>query len=310
MLKKNILLLYITTLTLHGISQSCSFSGGLQNGFWKNDFLIHVEAGLYSNQPGTTNISYNMDDGTWEYGPIIEHYYVNKRIYNISIHIEHITPIDSSGVIIGYDTCYINMPVSFSNVPLYPGSDPCPAYFGLRSVQDYPNPSFDFEAILMGSEGHATLFEWDYGDGNTFSGLGGNGSHPSHTYPSPGNYTVTVDAYDTIKYNGTSVDTICHYSQSRLITVLDPSISIEEIKLNNFKLFPNPSDGIIHIQSTIALNNFKASVLSLNGKTIKVIDNLSAKKINIQDLNKGFYILNVQEKNNLSQSIQIKFIKQ
>ena len=69
-------------------------------------------------------------------------------------------------------------------------TDPLPvstAEFNIASIAPEVNVEVQFENLSL----NADAYSWDYGDGNRDSLV----INPTHTYDSPGTYTVTLRAY-------------------------------------------------------------------------------------------------------------------
>ncbi len=100
-----------------------------------------------------------------------------------------------------------------------------------NSVVNLNGADVDFDA----SSSTGDVYQWNFGDGSA-----GNGQITSHTYTTPGSYTVTLTVTDT--QCGTT-DTI-----SKIIMV---TIGIEEFTLDEkVEVYPNPNNGVF----TIGLN--------------------------------------------------------
>ena len=76
--------------------------------------------------------------------------------------------------------------------------------------------------------------------------------------------------------------------ESSNIIQIDVSTIIHQNFTEKFKVFPNPTEGILLIES--AENTSSFSILNLKGETLKVI-NPQTKKIDVSDLAKGVYFL-------------------
>ena len=87
------------------------------------------------------------------------------------------------------------------------------------------------------------------------------------------------------------------------IEIVKLGVSVAE---NNFsreiKLFPNPSTGIFKIINNSILNDVKVSVTNVIGEVVYIgyYKNLKNETLNLSDLNKGLYILNLQSKESIA----------
>lgn len=92
-----------------------------------------------------------------------------------------ITLISTDTVCNGADTTSID--ITFTN-PTAPTAD--------FTAQQQPNCDFIIANFQNNSQ-NANIYLWNFGDGNTSTQI-----NPSHTYSNPGNYVVTLIAYDTV----------------------------------------------------------------------------------------------------------------
>jgi hypothetical protein len=92
---------------------------------------------------------------------------------------------------------------------------------------------------------------------------------------------------------------------SNIIVVLVNSIANDDIVL-----FPNPANDILNVVNNNGSQISSISVYDLFGKVIFTIKDIETAnyQLNLQDLSKGFYLINVIDETNLSQTI--KFQKQ
>ncbi len=129
-------------------------------------------------------------------------------------------------------------------------------------------------SFINQTKGTNLKYKWNFGDKYS----SGNSSiliNPSHFYDSIGKYSVSlittgIVCVDTLK--------IIDYIDVKAKNVRIESINMKELGI---KTFPNPSSGIINIQSE---RNFKLKIIDLIGKTILETEN--SKQI---ELPKGVY---------------------
>ncbi|SDI08411.1 T9SS type A sorting domain-containing protein [Winogradskyella thalassocola] len=89
---------------------------------------------------------------------------------------------------------------------------------------------------------------------------------------------------------------------------VDSSLSVEEIDYNFFKVFPNPTNTLLNIQTYTDLD-YSLQLFDVNGK--KLIDNKTNSTIhtlNFSNYPKGVYLLHITEENTNKQSV-VKIIK-
>lgn len=124
-------------------------------------------------------------------------------------------------------------------------------------------------------------YNWNFGDGNFAGSLA-----PTHTYSSPGTYTVKLITTST---NG------CKAENSKTIDVNELALLNEEFK--SMTLFPNPTQGNVFLNSELALK--EVIVFSVTGQEHLRLK-LSGKEnlINLSELNNGTYLLKIRDINN------------
>ena len=74
------------------------------------------------------------------------------------------------------------------------------------------------------------------------------------------------------------------------------SLSTEDVFASNVKIYPNPTNGVVNIQSNNA-EITSVSVYDLLGKQVFATDKLIDNQINLSGLNHGVYMLDVQSGN-------------
>jgi len=85
----------------------------------------------------------------------------------------------------------------------------------------------------------------------------------------------------------------------------NPTVGVNENPIpNQIRLYPNPSSSQLNITSSEALE--KISIIDLTGKTIRTIVNPS-NSIDVSELSKGLYFLQVHSKNGISNK---RFVKE
>lgn len=85
------------------------------------------------------------------------------------------------------------------------------------------------------------------------------------------------------------------------------TLSINNLTINEnaIKIYPNPSEALIHIKSNSNLAIQSVKIIDVNGKTILTVNN-SSTAINVKDLQLGFYTIVIETENGL---VFKKFIK-
>lgn len=136
----------------------------------------------------------------------------------------------------------------------------------------------------IGGLKNETLLSWDFGDGSPLqTGIG----PKQHTYAQAGSYNAVLTIAN-------ECDTI--YRRQTVVIEKEDNTGIDNISQNEFKIYPNPSTGILNIEN---LNNLKIDQLFLvNTLGQKVSINMLDNIINLEELNSGNYILIIQTDKN------------
>jgi hypothetical protein len=145
------------------------------------------------------------------------------------------------------------------------------AYDPMSSFSFITSDSADFSFINNST--NADGYFWDFGNGNT-STL----ENPTNSYSNFGEYIVTLSVF-SCGDTATFADTLTAYIVS--------TNSI--INKNIFQLSPNPTKGIVHIQTEIT--DFIITVFNTNGQFIL---ETKSNQIDISHLPKGVYYFNIE----------------
>lgn len=155
--------------------------------------------------------------------------------------------------------------------------------FCAQAAFEYTANGLEIELINNSQNNNANF--WNFGDGTT------NGTeNPVHEYANPGSYTITLIIFDNL---------LCSDTLSKTIVVneiIDSTVSIFNTTANNkFKIYPNPTKGIVYItgQENIQLLDFE--LYNLIGETITFPKdrNTGNKTIDVSKLEDGVYILKI-----------------
>ncbi len=141
------------------------------------------------------------------------------------------------------------------------------------------------------SSGASTWF-WDFGDGTT-----SNLQNPTHTYATPGDYTVSLYVENLNK----SWDEINRSITLSTMGVTDNSNSL-------IKLYPNPSRNNVTISLSSTKTITKYQIIDCSGKIVQenLIQNCKEFTIDISNLAKGLYFIKLNNDENLAISKLIK----
>src|SRR5699024_6609468 len=85
---------------------------------------------------------------------------------------------------------------------------------------------------------------------------------------------------------------------------IDEDMSTEEENLTNFSLYPNPTEGMVYIQSKMDFEEF--NIFDLQGRIIKS-GKITNNSVDLEDLSSGIYFLHLQT--NEGEKKQIRVMK-
>lgn len=123
------------------------------------------------------------------------------------------------------------------------------------------------------SEGASSWF-WEFGDGNSSTE-----QNPSHTYASPGAYSVTL-----------TIDNEC----SLTLEIQVGTTAINEVESSRgFSVYPNPTSGRLRIDNKEFGNDqLEVRIYDTNGKQLRSIDLLGDQlPLNLHELNSGIHFI-------------------
>lgn len=158
-----------------------------------------------------------------------------------------------------------------------------PAFTETLQNPTQTNMVVDFDAS---SSVGASSYSWDFGDGNTGSGMTTN-----HSYNTNGTYTVTLVITGTC---GTD-------SISKTITV--SGIGLEENALSrSMNVYPNPAHTVLNIQFETLNQNAVIRITDVAGKEVMRFDETNinkyfSKTVDISKLSNGIYMLEISDDN-------------
>jgi len=173
------------------------------------------------------------------------------------------------------------------NVCLYI-SDSCGADVSCQMVLPcfLPTPSFyssgnglQWNFTDNSSSGSNTSWHWDFGNGDS-SSL----QNPSYTYSTDSTYNVCLTVTDDCGLQ-TFCDTIVAYDNT----------NINHLTQKQFKLFPNPTNGIVNVTSKNTIKHIE--LLTLTGKLVTFKNNVNSQsiKMDISDIENGIYVLKIND---------------
>ncbi len=154
------------------------------------------------------------------------------------------------------------------------------------AVQNEDCPSIQFENA---TEGLATSYQWDFGDGTT-----SDQESPSHTFDMDGEYIVTLTAFSgTLETNA--------IQESVQIDCIGTGI-VEDSANTSFSLAPNPAKNTLMIAREGALTEaVSIEIMDMTGRicSVHVLEaGQEQAKLDINNLVNGIYFANLKNMNN------------
>lgn len=132
--------------------------------------------------------------------------------------------------------------------------------------------------------GSTISYAWDFDDGNS-----ANIDSPVYTYTADGTYNVCLNISDGAD---------CSSSKCASVTVDDGINSVASIPVNNLKVYPNPSTGVINVDYA---KNAEITIYSIDGSTVKVLEIVAGlTEINLTELPKGTYLMKITSEEGVS----------
>ncbi|MFA7446651.1 MAG: T9SS type A sorting domain-containing protein [Flavobacteriaceae bacterium] len=156
------------------------------------------------------------------------------------------------------------------------------------------NYSFTFDATGNGIL--AIGIQTDLSDSSTFTELYSDIS-PA-TEAGPFEVSLTENAYIVIEVFLPNAHSPVYLDN----VVLETSASVENLKKNDFKLYPNPATSLLNIESTSEVKSVE--IFDLTGR--KVVVSTSNNTVDVSSLTSGTYIISITSENGTAQT---KFVK-
>jgi|GEM_PF-2905137 len=154
---------------------------------------------------------WDFGDGTIAEGVRTKHVYTKKPIKDEAIFKVKLIVKDK-----GFGQSLASMATKEITVK----NNPPKATFSAEPKQGNAPLSVSFKVLEGDSDGHATSYEWNFGDGSTAIG-----TEMVHTYKELGEYAVTLNATDEYGASSTSSTTINVYSMQRITTTNAESVT-------------------------------------------------------------------------------------
>jgi PKD repeat protein len=144
--------------------------------------------------------------------------------------------------------------------------------------------------IFNNTTANGVAYLWNFGDGTSSTAM-----NPTHIYATSGQWTVTLEVTNA---QG------CASTSSSIVN--SSVLSVNEIAASNFVVYPNPVASSFTIESDKALNS-EITIISITGKIVKKAHLTNGQAtINIQELQRGSYFVQIQENNTIQTKLVIK----
>lgn len=120
------------------------------------------------------------------------------------------------------------------------------------------------------------------------------GANATSTPPVPANTVTSSIIFDNYVMRASATSTLLSSSQ------------FENISNKSFSVYPNPVNDNFTIENTnnIVINSL--TLIDINGRTVKTLNNTSLENISISELNSGIYFLNIATENGVATKKIIK----
>lgn len=170
-------------------------------------------------------------------------------------------------------------------------------FMGIGTNADLTIESGDTVIWTWTSPNHTVENDPDGTSVETFDSgiLGPNGSTFSHTFTVVGDNDYYCSIHGAASMSGT-------------ITV-EPSLSVEEDNLANFKMIPNPATSLLNIQFSEVISRGDIEVFTLLGKQVatKTFENTREVQMDIANLASGLYLVSIRSENTIQTRRFIKY---
>lgn len=169
-----------------------------------------------------------------------------------------------------------------------------PAGSANNGTVDSSTPALINDLDLKVEQNGTTYFPWKLSAANYTASATRNSTNDVDNFervdienPS-GTYTITVDHKGSLQ--GGSQDYTLIVSGGSVLGVED----IDNAN-NSFEIYPNPVSDFLKIKSTSDLNNAQVYVFNVNGQLVKSTELDNSNTLNVQDLEKGNYVIVINQ---------------
>jgi hypothetical protein len=130
---------------------------------------------------------------------------------------------------------------------------------------------------------NGTTYDWDFGDGSA----GSTDQNPVHTFPLPGDYTVTL--------------TVTNSCGEDVYTIVVPvkTVGLPELDIEKFTVYPNPTDGMLQVRfNSTSSQAIDVRIMNMLGQQLMgdSMNNFSGafqKSYDLSSLSSGVYLFQI-----------------
>jgi PKD repeat protein len=181
---------------------------------------------------------------------------------------------------------------------IYPDStllspNACQAFFVM--IEDTTTAGDYYAVDLSIGSGGSLTYTWSFGDGTSATG-----QYPTHTYSTPGYYTVCLNIMDSLNSCNSTFCDSTFYAHKRLGGPMSSfsvrprgAAGVADIKQTTdlFTIYPNPATSVVEFRINSSDKIIKSAIFSVSGK--KVAETGSATQVSVSNLALGMYFVEI-----------------
>lgn len=248
----------------------------------------------------TDSIVWDFGDGTTGAGDSVAHSFLIAGTYNVC---QTLFVISQGGIVCTDSSCQsINIPID---------SGFCSIEYIVDTVNSYAGVVYVWNLGDSLNSNSTNTYMWDFGDGS-FS----NQPYPSHNYNLTGNYNLCLTITSVNSFSDTCVKTYCDslivlpngtlgFAAGFTLNVLNPlTIGIEEFKVGEWQVYPNPASEVVHVTKSSFANSIASwTIYDLKGQ--KILGGTDSSKnnnidIDVTSLTTGIYVITIEDNSSVS----------
>ncbi|WP_417588866.1 PKD domain-containing protein [Owenweeksia hongkongensis] len=215
-------------------------------------FSPNSQASSFQGKYYAQNFTWDFGDGntsTSQWG--VNHTYAQSGTYNVTLYMQAIDSVTQA--VFCLDTAFGTVTVTHKTPPS------CQASYYLDTLASGGNALFIYNNSTPGANdpNYNVTYNWYFGDGDS-----SNLPYPTHTYSSPGLYSVCLSVHvvdtnyigcysyycDTIGID--SLGNVIYKNSGFTLNVLDPSATVgqKEFEVLDVKVYPNPASNFVNVE--------------------------------------------------------------